>query len=327
MFEAAAPATAAAAVTSVANSRCSPLPPRAQRCRPLLLLAKPAGGGQRTAREGVSPSPQLPPAVLVAAATAVAVAAAEAASMANATTAAVGVAAVTAVPLPRADCLPPPDRSPPHVVRPWMACIRWRGRADGRRALSAPPLPVLLVFLCGGRRRGGGGKGQDRKGGETAAYATAAAPTAAAAVPPPPPRSHLRRMVLSLAPSPLSPLPVPLTAIPIDCSFPPPRPPAAGRPVLFGQSMQWMGRSGTAWRRLCQPTPPLLPPLRPQTLRAPCLMVVKAAVPTFDRGVGRWTCWRGCSGGGHWRRRALGSRSSGHDWPPWRRAPALTRVC
>lgn len=188
MFEAAAPATAAAAVTSAANSRCSPLPPRAQRCRPLLLLAKPAGGGQRTAREGVSPSPQLPPAVLVAAATAVAVAAAEAASMANATTAAVGVAAVTAVPLPRADCLPPPDRSPPHVVRPWMACIRWRGRADGHLALSALPLPVLLACLCGGRRRGGGRQGAGpRAGGDCrirhscCSYCRRRCPTAAAA--------------------------------------------------------------------------------------------------------------------------------------------------
>lgn len=193
MFEAAAPATAAAAVTSAANSRCSPLPPRAQRCRPLLLLAKPAGGGQRTAREGVSPSPQLPPAVLVAAATAVAVAAAEAASMANATTAAVGVAAVTAVPLPRADCLPPPDRSPPHVVRPWMACIRWRGRADGRRALSAPPLPVLLVFLCGGRqRRGGGARGRTARGGRPPH-------TPRPLLLLPPPLSHRRRRVRTCA--------------------------------------------------------------------------------------------------------------------------------
>lgn len=212
-------------------------------------------------------------------------------------------------------------------VRGWRASDGVDGRTDAVRCLPRRCLCCWPAFVVGGGGRGGG-KGQDRKGGETAAYATAAAPTAAAAVPPPPPRSRLRRMVLLLAPSPLSPLPVPLTAIPIDCSFPPPPRPTAGRPVLFGQSMQWMGRSGTAWRRLCQPTPPLLPPLRPQTLRAPCLMVVKAAVPTtFNRGVGRWTCWRGCGGGGHWRRRALGSRSSGHDWPPWRRAPALTRVC
>lgn len=165
MFAAAAPATAAPAVTLAANLRCSPPPPLPQRCRPLLLLAKPAGGGQRTAREGVSPSPQLPSAVLIAAATAVTVAAAEAASMANATTAAVGVAAVTAVPLPRVVCLPPPERSPPHVVRPWMACIEWRGRADGHLALSAPPLPVLLACLCGGRRREGGRQGAGPQGG------------------------------------------------------------------------------------------------------------------------------------------------------------------
>lgn len=293
MFAAAAPATAAPAVTLAANSRCSPPPPFLNVVGPSCCWQSPQVGGRGRRGRAYRPHrncrrlyslPLRPPSLS---------------------------------PLPRRRAWP--TRPPPLLAllrslpsrcrvssaspllngaRP-MLCVRgWRassgvdGRTDTLRCLRRRCLCCWPAFVVGGGGRGGG-KGQDGKGGETAAYATAAAPTAAAAVPPPPPRSRLRRMVLLLAPSPLSPLPVPLTAIPIDCSFPPPPRPTAGRPVLFGQSMQWMGRSGTAWRRLCQPTPPLLPPLRPQTLRAPCLMVVKAAVPiTFNRGVGRWTCWR-----------------------------------
>lgn len=184
-------------------------------------------------------------------------------------------------------------------VREWHASDGVDGRTDAGRCLRRRCLCCGSSFVVGGSG-GGGGQGAGPQGGVTTAFSTAAAPTAAAAVPPPPPRLHLRRMLLLLAPSPLSQLPVPRTAIPIDCSFPPPPPPAAGPPFLFGQSTQRIGRSGTAWRRLFPPTPPLLPPLRPQTLRAPCLMVVEAAGPTFDRGGGLWwKCCRGCDGDGH----------------------------
>lgn len=78
---------------------------------------------------------------------------------------------------------PPPDRGPRHVVCPWIACSSGRGRADGRRALTAPPLPVLLVVLGGcRRRRGGEATGTTSRGRETAAHATATSPTATAAV-------------------------------------------------------------------------------------------------------------------------------------------------
>lgn len=71
------------------------------------------------------------------------------------------------------------------------------------------------------------------------------------------------------------------------------------------------------------PKPP--PLLRPQTLCEPCLMTAKAAVPSFSCGVGCWCkCWRGCGGGGHWRRRSAGSSSSDHDRAPLRLAPPLT---
>lgn len=71
------------------------------------------------------------------------------------------------------------------------------------------------------------------------------------------------------------------------------------------------------------PTPP--PLLRQQTLFEPCLMTSKAAVPSFSCGVGCWCkCWRGCGGGGHWRRRSAGSSSSDHDRAPLRLAPPLT---
>lgn len=150
---------------------------------------------------------------------------------------------------------------PPTTTRAVLIVRGWRATAGVERRTAAVRCPrhrclcCLPPFVVGG---GGEGAVTDRtaRGGRPPR-------TSHPLLPLPPPLLLSRQMLPLLGPSQLLPsLPAPLTAMPIDCSFP--LPPSSCRPPrLFGQSMQRTGRRETGWRRLFPPPPPLLPPLRP----------------------------------------------------------------